>query len=94
MGATAKQSNPLVRVKFFFVWSNWTWDGIEFDPKTQIFYGYVDGHFPELGDFSLEELKEIKGPLGLGIERDLHFKPTPLSEIQAMVEKSHSGIAS
>jgi hypothetical protein len=36
--------------------------------------------FPELGSFSLEELQGYKGPLGLGIERDIHFQPKPLSQ--------------
>ena len=33
---------------------------------------------PELGYFSLEELKGIRGHLGLPVERDRHFEPTPL----------------
>jgi len=35
----------------------------------------------ELGYASLRQLKNVRGPLGLGIERDLYFKPTPLSQI-------------
>lgn len=30
--------------------------------------------FPELGYVSLDELGAVKGPFGLGIERDLHFR--------------------
>jgi hypothetical protein len=30
--------------------------------------------FPEFGTVSLTELSEYRGRLGLGIERDLHFK--------------------
>lgn len=30
--------------------------------------------FPELGYVSLEELKEVRGPLGLPIERDKYFE--------------------
>jgi len=29
--------------------------------------------FPELGSVRLSELASVKGPLGLVIERDLHF---------------------
>ncbi len=36
----------------------------------------------ELGYASLRELECVRGPLGLGIERDLYFKPTPLSQIR------------
>ena len=36
----------------------------------------------ELGYFSLDELEEARGPLGLRIERDEHFKPASLEEIR------------
>jgi len=38
----------------------------------------------ELGYFSLKELEEIRGPLGLPIERDLDFEPKTLSELMEM----------
>jgi hypothetical protein len=41
----------------------------------------VDGFEKELGYFNLSELEEVTGPMGLPIERDLYFKPTPLEEI-------------
>ncbi len=44
--------DPKVIVKFFAVWTNWTWYGIEFDGE-DLFFGYVAGDFPELGYFSL-----------------------------------------
>jgi hypothetical protein len=37
----------------------------------------------ELGYASLRELESARRPLGLGFERDLYFKPTPLSEIRS-----------
>jgi hypothetical protein len=37
----------------------------------------------ELGYASLRQLGSVRGSLGLGIERDLYFRPTPLSEIRA-----------
>ena len=45
------------------------------------FFGLVDGHVNELGYFSLAEIEEVTGPMGLPIERDLYFKPTTLQEI-------------
>jgi hypothetical protein len=36
----------------------------------------------ELGYATLRQLEGIRGPLSLGIERDLYFSPTPLSEIR------------
>lgn len=45
-------------------------------------YGLVDGLDEELGYFSLRELQEVRGALGLPIERDLYFEPTMLAEIR------------
>jgi hypothetical protein len=35
-----------------------------------------------LGYFSLNELKEVRGAMGLKIERDIHFKPERLSVLK------------
>ncbi len=78
--------DPLARVKFFTPWTNWTWYATEFDGE-DTFFGLVDGHEVELGYFSLAEFATVKGPGGLGIERDKWFKPTPLSEIRKKIER-------
>lgn len=36
----------------------------------------------EMGYVSLRQLERVRGPFGLGIERDLYFNPTPLSKIR------------
>jgi len=36
----------------------------------------------ELGYISLNELSSIKVTFGLGIERDVHWTPRPLSEVK------------
>lgn len=41
-----------------------------------LFFGLVVGHEKEFGYFALSELKSVKGPFGLGIERDMHFNGT------------------
>jgi hypothetical protein len=41
----------------------------------------VEGFEKELGYFSLSELENLKGSMGLPVERDLHFTPKPLDEI-------------
>lgn len=79
------EEDPMVIVKFFTVWSKWTWYAIEFDGK-DTFFGYVAGDFPELGYFSLSELQSLKGPMGLRIERDMYFRPCRLSEIKKLHE--------
>ena len=62
----------IIHVKFFDPSSNWTWYATEFDGE-DTFFGLVDGFEKELGYFSLTELMRVRGKLGLGIERDLHF---------------------
>lgn len=47
-----------------------------------IFFGLVDGDELELGYFSLSELEEVGGGLMLPVERDRHFTPTSLEELQ------------
>lgn len=46
------------------------------------FFGYVTGlGSDEMGYASLQELESVRGRFGLGIERDQHFPPTPMSKI-------------
>jgi hypothetical protein len=78
--STDNEKDPVVRVKFFTPDSSWTWFMIEYDPEQKLGFGLVDGHERELGYFSLEEMESVKGPLGLPIERDLHWTPKPLSQ--------------
>ena len=68
-------------VKFFTPAGGWSWYASEFDGE-DIFFGFVIGFEPEFGYFSLSELESVRGPLGLPIERDLHFKPTSLEELR------------
>ena len=64
--------------KFFTPWGRATWliTGIE----DGILYGYADLGMDcvEWGGIgTVEELESIKGPFGLGIERDLHWEDDP-----------------
>jgi len=84
-------ADPIARVKFFTPDSSWAWyateAGVDRDENGTIldvtFYGYVVGPFPELGYFALRELAALRGPLGLPVERDLSWRPIPLSLVQA-----------
>lgn len=78
--AQEESQDPVVYAKFFTPWSNWTWYATEFDGE-DIFFGFVQGLAEELGYFSLSELEQVRGPLGLRIERDLSFTPKPLSKV-------------
>jgi hypothetical protein len=86
LGSTdGKGGDTLAKVKFFTPDSNWTWYAVEYDPDAKLFFGLVDGFEMELGYFSLTELEAARGPLGLPIERDRYFDPTPLSAIKREV---------
>jgi len=82
LGANAGKDPEEIEViaKFFDPTSSWTWYAIEFDGK-DTFFGFVRGFENELGYFSLKELESIKGPFGLGIERDLYFGKHTLAEV-------------
>ena len=77
------EEDPLVICTFFTPDSNWTWYALEFDGE-DLFFGWVVGFEKELGYFLLSELVEARGPLGLPIERDLHFSPKKLSEVMKL----------
>ncbi|MEA5516965.1 DUF2958 domain-containing protein [Nodularia sp. UHCC 0506] len=76
-----KIADPIAYIKFFNPLSNWTWYATEFDGE-DTFFGLVQGFEEELSYFSLTELQEYRGRLSVGIERDLHFRPTPLSQLR------------
>ncbi len=79
---TGEQTDPIAYIKLFL--ENWTWYITELSIDCDICFGYVISPFcsGELGYFSLEEIKSIQGSLGIGVERDLSFKPTKLSIIK------------
>jgi hypothetical protein len=86
-----KGGKAVVYTKYFMPSSDWTWYASEGEPVTDDsdsgrevdfrFFGLVDGHCKELGYFVLSELEEVRGPMGLPIERDLYWKPKTLEEI-------------
>ena len=88
IGDQSEIENPWVICKFFNPTGAGNWYAISYDPIDRIFFGYVSifrDHNDELGSFSLEEISEYRGRFGLGIERDLFFKTTKLSEIKRQI---------
>ena len=86
-GKQEGEKNPLVIAKFFNPTGAATWYGTEWDPETNHMYGFVTGLVPggdEWGYTDLTELAQVRGPFGLGIERDIHFNPTPADQIPAI----------
>lgn len=64
-------------VKLFAPWGAATWLLTELDPEDEdIAFGLCDLGMgcPELGSVRLSELESVRGPAGLRIERDRHFK--------------------
>jgi len=84
-----KGGKAVVYTKYFTPSSNWTWLATEGEPvldesQNEVdykFFGLVFGHEKEFGYFLLSELEEVRGPMGLPIERDLYFQPKTLEEI-------------
>lgn len=76
-GATDTETDHFPVVKLFDPTGPATWLLTELDADGDTLFGLCDlgFGFPELGSVSLAELASVKGRLGLGIERDLCFKP-------------------
>ena len=71
--------NAIAHIKLFTPDSNWTWYITEMNRDTGECFGLVCGLERELGYFNLHELEELRGPLGLPVERDRFFDPTPVN---------------
>jgi hypothetical protein len=74
--AAGEDHDPVPVVKLFTPDANATWLLTELDPAEQDrAFGLCDLGlgFPELGYVSVSELTQLRGPLGLPVERDLHF---------------------
>lgn len=72
-------SDRIVHARLYHPVMDWTWFVLEYDGKDQCF-GLVVGHETELGYFSLKEL-EASDWYGVGVERDMYFKPTQLQDL-------------
>ena len=74
--AASADIDPFPVVKLFTPDANATWLLTEMDPaEPDRLFGLVDLGlgFPELGYCSLAEIRALRGPLGLPVERDQHF---------------------
>lgn len=87
VGATEDTPDPVVRVKLFDPCGAWTWYLTECNLETGEAFGLVDGFEVELGYIDLAELAAVRGKLGLPIERDIHWKPQPLSAVRNAIER-------
>ena len=74
-----------VVAKFFDPTGRYTFYMMEYDPKDRLAFGWcvspLGPDCDELGYVSINELEEVKGALGLGIERDRLFSPKPFRDV-------------
>lgn len=85
IGSQSDKLDPIVVAKYFSPVGAATWYATEYESERRIFFGYVKGLVPgdwndEWGTFALDELQEVRLPMGLGIERDLDFKEQPVTQ--------------
>ena len=71
----------MVVAKYFDAMGDWKWFLMNMDKDEDYCWGIVEGNEVEMGSFSMRELEGIKRPFGLGIERDLHFKPMRAKDV-------------
>lgn len=84
VGSQEDVRDPIVICKFFNPTGSGTWLAISYNPIDKIFFGYVSifgDACDEWGNFSLAELENFTGRLGLGIERDIFFQPQRISKV-------------
>ena len=73
-----------IQVKLFTPDASWTWYVLEMDQESGDCFGLVDSnlvHKPEFGYFNLNELKTVRGQLGLPVERDMYFDSMTVGEL-------------
>ena len=80
-----KKSNNIddqvIVAKFFNPMGSWTWYLMNLHEDKDYAWGIVDGNAVEMGSWLMSELQSRQLPLGLGIERDIHFRSVPASEL-------------
>ena len=75
------EENPTCYIKLFTPDNIWSWYIMELSKEDKVTcFGYIQES--ELGYFNLNELEGIRGSLGLAIEVDISFTPTPLSVVK------------
>lgn len=73
--------DPIIVAKFFAPSTAWTWYAFSYSEETGNFFGLIIGQEKELGYFSISDLRGLRGPMGLNVERDLYWREKKLSEL-------------
>lgn len=79
-----KKEDVICQAKFFLCVGAWAWFILEANLDEGIAYGItINGNGKgEYGYISLSELQNLRTRLGLTVERDTSFSPTPLKDIE------------
>tara|TARA_B100000900_G_scaffold304549_1_gene263153 strand:- start:2849 stop:3169 length:321 start_codon:yes stop_codon:yes gene_type:complete len=84
-----KPEQVKITAKFFDPTGSFTWYLTEINKSdNDTCFGFVTSEFcpdGELGYFTISELEEVKGPFGLGIERDKFWTNKTLKEVMDSV---------
>ncbi len=84
-----EEDDKIICVHFFC--KSCDWYATEYDPKTELFFGYVnlgDPENAEWGYFSQADLESVSFWGGMmGVERDLHWRPTKFSKVKQRLER-------
>lgn len=83
-GEETPEGDKKILVKFFTPWSNWTWFVTEAERQEDgdwRFFGLVHGFEKEWGYFMFNELANLRGPMGMRIERDMYGPPKFIREV-------------
>ena len=78
-----------VIAKYFHPYSSRTRYATEFDAKTGLFFGLVDGIAVEWGSFSLQEFKQLIR--WIPFERDRYFEVCTAEEVLNRISKERGG---
>ncbi len=77
-------SDKLIHMHFFLAGCDWY--VAEYDPQEGILFGYAilnaDYENAEWGHISFHELRELRTSQGFEVDRDLHWRPRKVAEIE------------
>ena len=75
---TRLEPDPIACIKLYTPLLRCRWYVIEFDGRDE-FFGFFSGFEAEIGYFSVADLQRVRKLVGIAVQRDLEFEPTPLS---------------
>jgi hypothetical protein len=84
IGSQENSKDPIIVAHYFNPTGAGDWYATEYNPEDRCIFGYASIFHDwndEWGYTSLDELEAYKGPLGLGIERDLYWTERKASEV-------------